>query len=106
MGHTDTKPKGPEAMSLDLVFPGFSHVYGIPERATSLSLKATNGGRPGWWFGRGERPGPGRGEVKGGLGRRGCGRRGRCWWGRMRRFGGWQEQRARAAWMGWRRVGV
>ncbi|KXZ56930.1 hypothetical protein GPECTOR_1g839 [Gonium pectorale] len=45
-GHTDSKPKGPEAMSLDLVFPGFQHVYGIPERATALSLKATNGAAP------------------------------------------------------------
>lgn len=43
MGHTDSKPKGPEAMSLDLVFPGFQNVYGIPERATSLSLRPTNG---------------------------------------------------------------
>ncbi|PNH09384.1 Neutral alpha-glucosidase AB [Tetrabaena socialis] len=46
MGHTDSKPKGPEAMSLDLVFPGFQHVYGIPERATSLSLRATDGVAP------------------------------------------------------------
>ncbi|GFR40498.1 hypothetical protein Agub_g1066 [Astrephomene gubernaculifera] len=45
-GHTDSKPKGPEALSLDLVFPGFQHVYGIPERATSLSLRATNGAAP------------------------------------------------------------
>lgn len=44
MGHTDSKPKGPEAVSLDMVFPGFQHVYGIPERATSLSLRSTNGG--------------------------------------------------------------
>ncbi|GLI69804.1 hypothetical protein VaNZ11_014505 [Volvox africanus] len=46
MGHTDSKPKGPEAISLDLVFPGFQHVYGIPERATSLSLRSTNGAAP------------------------------------------------------------
>ncbi|GIL86778.1 hypothetical protein Vretimale_15637 [Volvox reticuliferus] len=46
MGHTDSKPKGPEAISLDLVFPGFNHVYGIPERATSLSLRSTNGAAP------------------------------------------------------------
>lgn len=42
-GHTDTKPKGPEAMSLDILFPGFDHVYGIPERATSLALRTTTG---------------------------------------------------------------
>mmetsp|Transcript_27755 Transcript_27755/g.70759 ORF Transcript_27755/g.70759 Transcript_27755/m.70759 type:complete len:905 (-) Transcript_27755:229-2943(-) len=41
LGHTDSKPKGPEAMSLDLSFPGFDHVYGLPERATSLALKPT-----------------------------------------------------------------
>lgn len=39
--HVDSKPRGPEAISFDLSFPGFSHVYGIPEHATSLSLKPT-----------------------------------------------------------------
>ena len=39
--HIDSKPRGPEAISFDLSFPGFSHVYGIPEHATSLSLKPT-----------------------------------------------------------------
>ncbi|MEW5317328.1 MAG: hypothetical protein WDW38_008637 [Sanguina aurantia] len=42
-GHLDSKPKGPESMSLDLSFPGCDHVYGLPERATSLALKATTG---------------------------------------------------------------
>ena len=28
-------------MSLDIAFPGFEHVYGIPERATSFALKPT-----------------------------------------------------------------
>lgn len=41
--HQDSKPKGPEAMSLDISFPGFEHVYGLPERATSLALKPTAG---------------------------------------------------------------
>lgn len=41
--HTDSKPKGPEAISLDLAFPGAQHVYGLPERATNLSLEATTG---------------------------------------------------------------
>jgi alpha-glucosidase (family GH31 glycosyl hydrolase) len=44
LGHQDTKPKGPEALSLDISFPGYEHVYGIPERATSLALKPTTSG--------------------------------------------------------------
>ncbi|KAJ4373594.1 glucosidase II [Didymella sp. IMI 355093] len=43
-GNTDTKPKGPEAISLDISFPGYAHVFGIPEHATRLSLKTTRGG--------------------------------------------------------------
>jgi alpha 1,3-glucosidase len=35
---------GPESVGLDITFPGFEHVYGIPEHATSLSLKETRGG--------------------------------------------------------------
>eukprot|EP00208_Stichococcus_sp_RCC1054_P007303 CAMPEP_0206145352 /NCGR_PEP_ID=MMETSP1473-20131121/27104_1 /ASSEMBLY_ACC=CAM_ASM_001109 /TAXON_ID=1461547 /ORGANISM="Stichococcus sp, Strain RCC1054" /LENGTH=887 /DNA_ID=CAMNT_0053541521 /DNA_START=68 /DNA_END=2731 /DNA_ORIENTATION=- len=41
--HADSKPKGPEAISFDLSFPGTSHVYGLPEHATGLSLKPTTG---------------------------------------------------------------
>ncbi len=45
-GHTDTRPRGPMAVVLDLSFPGDDvHVYGIPERATSLSLRDTTKGR-------------------------------------------------------------
>ena len=41
-GHTDTRPRGPMAVVLDLSFPGDDvHVYGIPERATGLSLRDT-----------------------------------------------------------------
>jgi alpha 1,3-glucosidase len=40
-GNTDTKPRGPESVALDISFPGYSHVYGIPEHATPLSLKTT-----------------------------------------------------------------
>lgn len=29
---------------MDITFPGYDHVYGIPEHATSLSLKETRGG--------------------------------------------------------------
>ncbi len=46
LNHADSKPKGPEALSLDITFPGFDHVYGLPERATSLALKATTAGEP------------------------------------------------------------
>ncbi len=41
--HTDSKPKGPQAISVDLSFPGFQHVYGIPEHAASFALKPTIG---------------------------------------------------------------
>eukprot|EP00798_Chlamydomonas_sp_ICE-L_P002757 gene2757-12628_t len=42
----DTKKNGPEAISLDISFPGFQHVYGIPEHATSMALKPTVDGEP------------------------------------------------------------
>ncbi|KAI9807196.1 MAG: hypothetical protein M1825_005914 [Sarcosagium campestre] len=43
-GNTDSKPKGPESVALDITFPGYEHVYGIPEHAGPLSLKETRGG--------------------------------------------------------------
>ncbi|KAK6514028.1 hypothetical protein TWF506_008455 [Arthrobotrys conoides] len=43
-GNTDTKPRGPEAVGMDISFPGYDHVFGIPSHATSLSLKTTRGG--------------------------------------------------------------
>ncbi|KAF7880397.1 uncharacterized protein EAF02_007243 [Botrytis sinoallii] len=43
-GNTDSKPKGPESVSLDITFPGYEHVFGIPEHAGPLSLKQTRGG--------------------------------------------------------------
>ncbi|KAI4939462.1 uncharacterized protein J4E92_000747 [Alternaria infectoria] len=43
-GNTDSKPRGPEAVALDITFPGYAHVFGIPEHATRLSLKTTRGG--------------------------------------------------------------
>ena len=46
-GHKDSKPKGPQAISLDLSFPSASHVYGIPEHASPLSLPPTTGQQPG-----------------------------------------------------------
>ncbi|KAI9350705.1 glycosyl hydrolases family 31-domain-containing protein [Obelidium mucronatum] len=42
-GKTDSKPKGPTSMGFDLSFPGFSHVYGLPQHASSYSLKTTRG---------------------------------------------------------------
>ncbi|CEI89646.1 Putative Alpha 1,3-glucosidase [Rhizopus microsporus] len=41
---TDPKPNGPESIAMDITFHGFGHVYGIPEHASSLSLKETRGG--------------------------------------------------------------
>ncbi|CAI7575718.1 unnamed protein product [Penicillium discolor] len=43
-GNTDSKPRGPESVALDITFPGYNHVFGIPEHADSLSLKETRGG--------------------------------------------------------------
>jgi len=40
-GNTDSKPKGPESVGLDITFHGYEHVYGIPGHASSLSLKQT-----------------------------------------------------------------
>lgn len=40
-GNTDSKPKGPESIGLDITFPGYEHVFGIPGHATPLSLKET-----------------------------------------------------------------
>ena len=46
-GHTDTKPNGGNSVGLDVAFPGSSHVYGIPEHATGMALKDTDGGGDG-----------------------------------------------------------
>lgn len=40
-GHQDTKPKGPESLSMDINFLGYEHVMGIPEHAGPLSLRTT-----------------------------------------------------------------
>ena len=40
-GNTDSKPRGPESVGLDISFPGYEHVFGIPEHADSMSLKQT-----------------------------------------------------------------
>ncbi|CAJ2507340.1 Uu.00g085260.m01.CDS01 [Anthostomella pinea] len=43
-GNTDSKPRGPESVALDVTFFGYEHVYGIPEHSGPLSLKETRGG--------------------------------------------------------------
>ena len=40
-GNTDSKPKGPESIGLDITFQGYEYVFGIPEHAGPLSLKET-----------------------------------------------------------------
>ncbi|CAI2738285.1 unnamed protein product [Dicrocoelium dendriticum] len=44
--HRDTRPYGPNSISMDIDFPGVSHVYGLPEHADSYVLKDTSGGDP------------------------------------------------------------
>ncbi|SMQ53257.1 unnamed protein product [Zymoseptoria tritici ST99CH_3D7] len=43
-GNTDTKPRGPESVAMDISFPGYDFVYGIAEHAGPLALKETRGG--------------------------------------------------------------
>ena len=43
-GNTDTKPKGPESVAMDINFPGAGHVFGIAEHTGPLSLRETRGG--------------------------------------------------------------
>ncbi|XP_071162739.1 neutral alpha-glucosidase AB-like isoform X2 [Mytilus edulis] len=38
---TDSKPHGPSSVGLDVSFPGFENVYGIPEHADDFALKTT-----------------------------------------------------------------
>ena len=46
--HTDSKPHGPTSVGVDVTFEGAAHVYGIPEHATSLNLKSTDGSTGGY----------------------------------------------------------
>lgn len=41
----DTLPIGPESVAAEFLFPGFNHLYGIPEHADSLALKDTTGSK-------------------------------------------------------------
>ena len=40
-GVADSKPKGPEGVALDISFPGYDTLYGLPEHASPLSLRST-----------------------------------------------------------------
>ena len=40
-GRTDSKPNGPGAVGLDMVFAGADAVYGLPEHTTTLALRDT-----------------------------------------------------------------
>lgn len=40
-GNTDSKPRGPESVALDIVFPDYEHVFGLPEHTGPLALKET-----------------------------------------------------------------
>ncbi|PWN26815.1 alpha-glucosidase II precursor [Jaminaea rosea] len=46
-GRQDTKPKGPEALSLDFTFPAKAHLFGLPEHASPLNLRDTRGAKEG-----------------------------------------------------------
>ncbi|KAL4245068.1 glycosyl hydrolase 31 family protein [Abortiporus biennis] len=43
---TDTKPKGPQSLFIDVTFPNHGHVYGIPQHASTLDLRTTTGEDP------------------------------------------------------------
>ena len=45
--HSDAKRFGPSGVAADFSFPSASHVYGIPEHASSFSLHSTYGQKPG-----------------------------------------------------------
>lgn len=40
-GNTDSKPRGPESVAIDITFPGYEHIFGIPEHTGPMSLKET-----------------------------------------------------------------
>ncbi|XP_063898479.1 neutral alpha-glucosidase AB isoform X1 [Helicoverpa armigera] len=44
--HHDSKPRGNEAISLDISFPEADNVYGIPEHTDKFSLRTTTSGEP------------------------------------------------------------
>lgn len=44
--HHDSKPRGPEAVGIDITFPGAVRAYGLPEHADKLALRTTSGQEP------------------------------------------------------------
>jgi alpha 1,3-glucosidase len=40
-GNTDSKPRGPESIGVDIDFPLSHHLYGIPEHADNFALRNT-----------------------------------------------------------------
>lgn len=44
--HHDSKPRGNEAVSLDVAFPDADQVYGIPEHTDKFNLRTTTDGEP------------------------------------------------------------
>ena len=40
-GHTDRKARGPASVSADVTFADSAHIYGLPEHATSFTLRGT-----------------------------------------------------------------
>jgi len=42
-GHKDSKPHGPTSVGMDVTFLESTHVYGIPEHASSAKLQSTHG---------------------------------------------------------------
>ncbi|KAF2893060.1 hypothetical protein ILUMI_13106 [Ignelater luminosus] len=40
--HHDTKPRGPEAVGVDITFPGAHRAYGLPEHADRFALRSTD----------------------------------------------------------------
>ena len=41
-GHSDSRPRGPMSVGMDIDFPNAAALYGIPEHATSMALKRTD----------------------------------------------------------------
>lgn len=46
-GKPDSKPRGPEALSLDISFPQKEYAFGLPEHASPLNLRDTHGRKEG-----------------------------------------------------------
>ena len=47
-GHTDSRPRGPMSVGMDIDFPTAHSIYGIPEHASKMALKRTDGAGGGY----------------------------------------------------------